>query len=243
MSVPRVSVILPTYNRLAHLRESVASVLAQTCRDWELIIADDGSDEITREFLAALAEAHAQVQVLWLPHSGNPAASRNAALRLARGRYVAFLDSDDLWAPDKLEKQAAQLEASPARRWSYTRVRRIDERGAPASEAGVRPWKRIEGALFEALLNLEALVATPSVVAERTLVEAAGGFDEQQRFAEDYDLWLRLALRSEAAALDAPLASVRVHGDNYSQDRVGAHAGWVRLYSKMAGLAATPRLR
>ena len=238
---PIVSVILPTFNRLAHLRLAVASVLAQTLTDWELIIADDGSDDVTRAYLAGLAAP--RIRTLLLPHSGNPASMRNAAIAAARGHYLAFLDSDDLWLPRKLESQLEHLAATPARRWSYSRVLRIDENGDPASEAGVRPWRAHAGRIVEQLLKVEALIATPSVVAERALVEEARGFDEQQWFCEDYDLWLRLALRSEVSALEEPLACVRVHRANYSQDRSGAHAGWVRLYAKMEHLVDTPRLR
>ena len=97
--------------------------------------------------------------------------------------------------------------------------------------------------MLEPLLKIEALIATPGVMAERTLVDDAQRFDEQQRFCEDYDLWMRLALRSEVTAIDQPLACVRVHESNYSQDRAGAYAGWVQLYAKMERLVDSPRLR
>ena len=143
-AAPLVSVILPTYGRLGHLRSCVASVFAQSLVEWELIIADDGSDEETRTWLAALGDP--RVQVLLLPHSGNPSKVRNAAIQRARGYYLAFLDSDDLWLPDKLERQVAAMRAAPQRRWSYSRVKRIDAHGEPASDAGVKPWRRFEGA-------------------------------------------------------------------------------------------------
>src|SRR6185437_668849 len=91
---PLVSVILPTFNRLGYLQAAVDSVFNQTMRDWELIVADDGSDSETRAYLQSFAEKP-RVRVLWLSHSGNPGAVRNAALQCARGEYVAFLDSDD----------------------------------------------------------------------------------------------------------------------------------------------------
>ena len=93
-ATPLVSVIVPTFNRLLYLRPAVASVFAQTLVDWELIIADDGSDEHTRAYLSAL-QSEPRVSIIWLPHCGNPAAVRNRALRQARGEYLAFLDSDD----------------------------------------------------------------------------------------------------------------------------------------------------
>ncbi len=240
MAYPLASVILPAYNRPTYLRAAVASVRAQTLTDWELIIADDGSDGETRAFLSELREQ--RIRVLSLEHSGNPSVVRNAAIRAASGKFLAFLDSDDLWLPHKLERQLALMRATPSRRWSYTQVRRIDVEGNDAASAGVKPWRALDGDIVEPLLRLEALIATPSVIAERDLVLEAGAFDEQQRFCEDYDLWLRLAMRSEVAAFAEPLACVRVHLDNYSQDRMGAYEGWMRLYAKH-GASLNQRLR
>lgn len=232
MTQPLVSVILPAYDRLPHLRAAIDSVQAQTLADWEMIIADDGSGESARAFLEGLSDP--RIQVLLLPHSGNPSAVRNAAIRAARGQFLAFLDSDDTWVPAKLERQLSAMSARPGRRWSYSQVRRIDAGGRDASTEGVKPWRALEGDIVEPLLRLDALIATPAVMAERELVLAAGVFDEQQRFCEDYDLWLRLALRSEVTAISEPLAHVRIHPDNYSQDRTGAYLGWVQLYRKYA---------
>jgi glycosyltransferase involved in cell wall biosynthesis len=240
--VPMASVIVPTHDRLEHLRVAVDCVRAQTLSDWELVIADDGSGTETRDYLLGLA-SDARIRVLLLPRSGNPSRARNAAIHAARGHHLAFLDSDDTWEPHKLERQLAIMRAAPARRWSYTQVRRIDDHGAEASSEGVRPWRAFEGAVVERLLRLEALVAMPSVIAERALVLEAGAFDEQQRYCEDYDLWLRLAVRSEVTAIAEPLACVRVHARNYSQDRAGVHASWVRLYRKHAALLRDPRQR
>jgi glycosyltransferase involved in cell wall biosynthesis len=240
-STPRVSVILPSYNRLVHLRAAVDSVMAQTLRDFELLIADDGSDAPTHDYLARLDDARARV--LWRAHSGNPAAMRNAALRAACGEYVAFLDSDDLWTPDKLARQVAIMDARPDCGWSYHPCGRIDAMGDEASWAGVQPWRAFEGDIVEQLLRMEALLATPTVMARRALVLDIGGFDEAQRFGEDYDLWMRLALARPACALEERLAMVRIHAENYSQDRLGAYRGWVRLYGKMQSLVNTTHLR
>src|ERR1700732_1465702 len=106
MTAPVVSIILPTFNRLKYLRPAIDSVFAQTLADWELLIADDGSDEETRAYLEHLGGLP-RVKLIWLAHSGNPSAVRNAALREARGDYIAFLDSDDVWLPSKLERQVA----------------------------------------------------------------------------------------------------------------------------------------
>jgi glycosyltransferase involved in cell wall biosynthesis len=183
------------------------------------------------------------VRIVWLAHSGNPSRVRNAAIGAAAGRYLAFLDSDDIWAPTKLDQQLGALNERRNSRWSYTACDQIDADGNPVPKKNPRPIKRPEGWIFEQLLTLEIGIAMPTVVAERTLVAEAGGFDEQQRFGEFHDLCLRLALKGEVVAVREPLSSVRTHDEHYSSDRVADHAGWMRLYEKMAAFTAVPRLR
>src|SRR5260370_36067555 len=97
----------------------------------------------------------------------------------------------------RLENQVVLMGWGRDGRWSYTSDRPIDERGDPVSDAGFQPWVPYEGCIVAALLRLDAIISTPTVVAERRLVWEVGGFDEEQHYAEDYDLWLRLAMRSE----------------------------------------------
>ena len=138
-SRPSVSIVLPTFDRLEYLRPALDSVFAQTWSNWDLVIADDGSGDELRSYLRGL-EDRPRVKVVLLPHRGIPAAVRNAALREATGTHVAFLDSDDLWAPRKLELQMALLAARPECRWSYTAFRRVDRLGAPLAEERTRRW-------------------------------------------------------------------------------------------------------
>jgi len=219
-----VSVVLPTFNRLRFLRPTIESVYAQTFADWELIIADDGSDLETREYLRSLA-ADARVRVVWLPHTGKPSIVRNAALSRAAGEYVAFLDSDDLWATTKLERQIETLRARVNCHWSYTAFVQVDGSGNPLPEEARRPWIPHEGDIFEQLVSGRAQIRTPSVVATRQLIAQAGGFDEGLLSGEDFDLWLRLSLHSEVAVLDEPLLFVRRHPDSHSSDWQSAFVG------------------
>ena len=227
---PLVSIILPTFGRLKYLRPAVDSVFAQTRQDWELIIADDGSDEETRAYLRTLAD-DCRVKVVGLAHTGTPAIVRNAALREARGEYIAFLDSDDLWAARKLERQVDILRARVNCRWSYTAFLRVDASGDPLPEEAHRRWVPHEGDIFEQVVTGCASVRTPSVLATRQLSAQAGGFDEAMRSAEDYDLWLRLALYSEVAVVDEPLVYVRYHDENHSREWQSAFAGRDRFLS------------
>jgi glycosyltransferase involved in cell wall biosynthesis len=237
-----VSIILPTFNRLTFLRISIDSVFAQTFKDWELIIADDGSDPETLEYLATLEDLP-RVTLIRMAHTGNPSAVRNAALREARGSYIGFLDSDDVWMPSKLETQLAAHFSFPDRRWSYTALARIDAAGEPMRDGLGLGWIPYDGAIFEKLLALEATVATPTVLIERSLLQEAGSFDEQQPFFEDYDLWLRLSLLSDVLVLDSPLVLVRNHTQHYSADRLRVYEARFRLLDKISSEAKTARLR
>ena len=239
--MPQVSVILPTFNRAQYLRLAVESVFAQTYADWEMVIADDGSGEETCSYLRSLAPS--RVRTLLLPHRGNPSLVRNAAIRAARGRYLAFLDSDDLWAPTKLEKQINALGEGSQGRWSYTHCDLIDACGRQLAADSGSTQAALEGWIFEAVLRLRVSISMATVVAERALIDAIGGFDEGQLFAEWQDLCLRLALKSEAVALPEVLCSVRLHAEHYSGNRVAAQLGWMQLYGKMAQLAPSPGLR
>ena len=225
-----VSVVLPTFNRLRFLRPAIESVYAQTFTDWELIIADDGSDPETRQYLQSVAD-HGRVRMVWLSHTGRPSMVRNAALLRAGGEYIAFLDSDDLWAVHKLQRQIETLRARTNCRWSYTGFVRVDARGNPLAEERLRHWVPYEGDIFEHVVTGRAAIRTPSVLATRELLAQTGGFDEAMLSAEDYDLWLRLALHSEVAIVDEPLVHVRYHDENHTRDWQSAYLGRDRSLS------------
>jgi len=240
MLTPTVSIVMPTFNRLEHLRAAIASVHMQAFEDFELIVVDDGSDDATREYLRSVQ--HARTTVVLGPHTGVPAAARNRGIALARGRYIAFLDSDDCWAPNKLERQLELMRAAPARRWSYTAVRRIDETGRVLPPSRVA-WTPHSGSILEHVLRIDAQIAMPSVMAEAAFVRELGGFDEQLRMIEDYDLWARMAIKSEVSVDAEPTTEVRNHGEQLTLDRGGKLAGWAAFYTKMEVLVPTEPLR
>jgi glycosyltransferase involved in cell wall biosynthesis len=243
-AAPAVSVVLPAFNRLGYLRCAVDSVFAQTFPDWELIIADDGSDEETRAYLKGL-ESPPRVRILWLSHRGVPAAVRNAAIQEARGEYIAFLDSDDEWMPEKLERQIGSLTRRGDRRWSYTGYVRIDARGEPQVCAGYEGRTRYQGAILEDLLMNAVDIWTPAVVVERHLLARVGGFDEQLLIFEDYDLWLQLASQGEIDLIDEPLVRVRSHDQHFSSSDRGASmpASRLRALGRLHRRMTDPRQR
>jgi glycosyltransferase involved in cell wall biosynthesis len=194
---PLVSVIIPTYNRAGLVRQAVASVKAQTFRDFEVVVVDDGGADGTCEALAADRE----LRVLSHPGRQGVSAARNSGVTAARGEWLAFLDSDDLWLPDKLARQISFLEGRPELlicQTDETWVRRGVRVNKPAAH------RKAAGQIF--LPSLARCMISPSaVMLHRRLFEDHGGFDETLPAAEDYDLWLRLTWRYEVGLVDEPL--------------------------------------
>jgi len=233
---PVVSIVMPVFDRLTYLRPAMESVFRQRFSAWELIVADDGSGTEVQEYLRTLDDP--RVRVLRLAHTANPAAVRNAALLEACGEYVAFLDSDDEWLPDKLEHQVRSLRAAAGRQWSYTGFSLVDESGAPRApprhtprapprhtpRAPPRrpPRRPASGAedspILARLLKEEALVVTPSVLVRRELLQRVRGFNPELLVGEDLELWVRLASLGEADFVDLPLVRVRRHREHSFDD-------------------------
>ena len=205
---PLISVVIPTFNRLDLLRVAVASVLAQTYPNLEVIVADDGSEDGTVRSLEAVTDP--RVRLVRLPHSGNISAVMNAGAGAARGDLLGFLNDDDLWEPEKLARQVDAMAAVGAR-WSYTGYALVNqdarERRAHDS-AAFRPHPR--GPLY-GLLTTEMSATICSVVVERAAFIRAGGFDEGLALRADHDLVLRLAEESEPAPVPEPLVLIREH--------------------------------
>jgi glycosyltransferase involved in cell wall biosynthesis len=239
---PLVSVVLPTFNRLALLREAIASVRAQTCTDWELVVVDDGSTDGTREFLAAAARDDARLQPLLRPHSGLIAWVHNQGVQAAGGRYVAFLHSDDRWLPHKLERQLAALAARPDARWSYSGFSLVDAAGADQpmpKDAEKRP--PCSGWIAERLLRRQTGVPVSSVLAETALLREVGGFDESLAGAEDVDLWVRLADTAACVGLVEPLVQLRQHAGQSTHTHPRPLASYMlRVYEKYAAAHPSP---
>jgi glycosyltransferase involved in cell wall biosynthesis len=236
---PCVSVILPAFNRLHYLQAAVDSVFEQTFSDWELLVADDGSDSETLEYLGRLPQ-RGNVRLIRLAHTGNPPAVRNVALREAKGEYIAFLDSDDIWERNKLALQLASLRTKPTRQWSYTGFRMVGPTLKPLNRT--IPFKVAGGAILHELLSLTTTVVQSSVLAHRDLIAATGPYDERLPICGDYELWVRFALHAEADCVGEALVMVRRHMEHYSDD-VRACEDFVRAVNTIGRhLAAVPEL-
>ncbi|MBN2139772.1 MAG: glycosyltransferase [Desulfovibrionaceae bacterium] len=207
-----VSVVIPTYNRAELLMHTLASVLGQTYPALEVLVVDDGSTDDTAERVRGLADP--RIRYLRTERSGLPAAARNAGLAQAAGEYVAFVDSDDLWLPRKIEKQVQLLEKSGLK-WCYCDHYIFDH------DTGLDLRKRshavylAEGPAAQSLI-LTNFIGSPTPLVSRAVLERAGGFDPDPglRFVEDWDLWLRIAPEYPLGCVREPLARYRIHPAN-----------------------------
>jgi glycosyltransferase involved in cell wall biosynthesis len=195
--MPLVSVIIPAYQRAYTLVPVLEKVFAQTFTDYEVIIADDGSKDNTQEVLAPYRD---RIIYEYAENRGASSA-RNRGARLARGKYLAFLDSDDFWEPRKLELQVALLECQPEVGWVYCDRRIV---GSPDGDSernfALHPPHR--GWILKHFFLQHSPAHTSTLVVRKKLYEAAGGFDETLRVFEDHDLYFRLAERSQADYVD-----------------------------------------
>jgi glycosyltransferase involved in cell wall biosynthesis len=183
--MPRVSVVIPTYNRKDFVLEAVDSVLAQTYGDYELIVVDDGSPDNTGEVLKRYGE---RIRYTYQTQQGVSAA-RNRGLELAHGEFIAFLDSDDLWLPKKLALQIAFMDQHSEAQICYTdelwirRGKRVNPKKRHAKYSG---W------IYPYCLPL-CIISPSSALMRRALFDQIGSFDSRLPVCEDYDLWLRVA--------------------------------------------------
>jgi len=198
----KVSVIIPTFNRRDYLPIALNSVLAQTYRDYEIIVIDDGSSDDTREILTPYAKS---IRYFYQENRGI-AGARNRGIGESRGPYIALLDSDDYWLPRKLEHQIAHLKENPQWGMVATRCSSISADGRFRKQN--RPGK--SGWILTDLFRSN-FIRTSSAMITRECLDRVGCFDESLPECEEYDLWLRIARHYPVAFINEPLT---VYTDN-----------------------------
>jgi glycosyltransferase involved in cell wall biosynthesis len=214
---PRVSVVIPTYNRKTVLLESIESVQRQSFADLEILVCDDGSSDGSAD--AVLAVGARDSRVHWLPgeHCGYPGSVRNRGIRAARGEWIAFQDSDDLWLPTKLERQLGVLRRAPQAQFIYSHAKALWLDGVTRR---MTPFRiRREGRVFDTFL-LYSVVHTPTVLLRSDLLQRVGLFNEDMRLriGEDYELFLRLAAAVPFHFVAEDLVLCRTQPDSVSAD-------------------------
>ena len=207
--MPTVSVIIPAYNAADFISETIEAALAQTYRDFEVIVVNDGSTDDT---MARLHEFGSRIRVHEQSNSG-VATARNTGVKIATGSWIAFLDSDDLWMPRKLERQLAQSDAL----MRYTDRLNIGARGdLPELQSLVTPM--YDGDVFELLMMEGNFITSSSVLVQRQVFEQMNGFFTGLNGTEDWDLWLRIAERHRIGLCTEPLVSYRFHPGGISRN-------------------------
>jgi glycosyltransferase involved in cell wall biosynthesis len=224
MNAPKVSVILPTYNRATLLGTAIESVLGQSFQDLELIVVDDGSADDTEKLVRRYQDSDARVRYLRQANRGISAAM-NAGIHAASGQLIARLDSDDLWLPDLLETEVSILEARPEIGLVYSRGQWMDQDLNPlATTVGQTlhfPNDTLGSMLWgDATCNI-------TVVARRECFDRAGFFDEALATSEDWDMWLRTAFHYDFVFVDRVLAHVRRHEGNATSAQVPSYAAFL----------------
>jgi len=184
---PVLTIIIPTFNRADFLKKSIQSVLSQTFTDFELIVVDDGSTDHTGDVVREFSG----IRYVSCPVNAGVSHARNLGIGLARGRYICFLDSDDLWVKNKLEKQIRWMESHPDCQWCYTNEIWI-RRGVRVNP--MNKHRKYSGDIFSRSLPL-CIVSPSSVLMRAELFDEVGMFDEDLPVCEDYDLWLRISLK------------------------------------------------
>jgi glycosyltransferase involved in cell wall biosynthesis len=212
--MPQVSVIIPTHNRVALLRRAIASVLAQTVGDFEIVIADDASDDETRQMVTSIGDA----RIRYIRHSKTLGASaaRNTAIANAIGEYIAFLDDDDEWLPDKLERQLQHM-ATIDKTVGVTCCGNYEvETSTNQVLAEIRPTLR--GRLFERMMLDGRYYRTSTILVRAECFEKVGLFDTTFLYGEDFDMWLRLARHYDFDCLETPLVKVYLQPNGLTQN-------------------------
>lgn len=227
-AAPEVSVVVPTHNVAPFIGAAIESILAQNFGDFEVILMDDGSSDSTVEVARRFDDD--RLNIVPRRHRG-PTRTMNEAIELARGRWIAFLDGDDMWAPDKLRRHVEVMNARPGLDMTFCRSRMVNEEGQNLPIKSPR-WK---GSLrYEQLLVSNPAANGSSIVARRQALMEAGCFDNDFAASYDYDLWLRLALLrpNNIACIPEVLTYYRRRSGQITADPSIMEDSWKQLIEK-----------
>ncbi|OCQ90674.1 glycosyl transferase family A [Nostoc sp. MBR 210] len=211
--MPKVTVVIPAYNAMQFLPETVESVLAQTFSDLELLIVNDGSSDNIVQWANNITDE--RVKLISQENQGVSAA-RNTGIMQSNGEYLAFLDADDLWKPTKLEKQIRRFEEYPEAGLVYTWTHLVDAFGKPINRVLA---SRLEGNVWKQILVANMIGNGSSAMVRRSCFETVGLFDPELSGAADRDMWIRIAVHYLFAVVKEPLTLWRQHTNSMSKKR------------------------
>lgn len=211
---PKVSVIIPTYNRADLLPRTIESVLNQTFKNFELIIVDDGSTDNTEEVVKEFQERDERVRYIWQENSGGAAKPKNNGIKNSRGDYIAILDSDDEWLPDKLVKQLELFESSshPELGFVDCNALMVDEKSGKHWEYRIPPYKNV----LKEILARDYMGSGSGIMYKKSVFDTIGLFDENLKRGQDWEIRIRIAQKYGFDCVDEPLYKYYVHSENLS---------------------------
>ncbi|NQT32168.1 MAG: glycosyltransferase [Candidatus Omnitrophica bacterium] len=238
-SIPEVSVIISTCNRAHLVGRAIKSVLMQTFRNFELIVVDDASEDNTGEVVKSFQDE----RIKYVRHGSNEGAphARNEGIKLAQGEYIAFLDDDDEWMTEKLEKQLNKIKTSPSKVGViYSGIEVIED---GESDIGIKKCPEYKGDLRNQLLKRSTVGSVSKVLVKRECFDKAGMFDENLRSCQDWDMWLRISKYYEFDFAPEILVKIHMHGVQISRDLDALIAGRARMVEKhMSEFSQYPEL-
>jgi glycosyltransferase involved in cell wall biosynthesis len=211
--MPLVSVIIPAYNAMKYLPQTLGTVLNQTFTDFEVLIINDGSSDNIITWGNSITDS--RIKLISQTNQGVSVA-RNTGITQAQGEYIAFLDADDMWRPTKLEKQVQYLNNYPSVGLVYNWTEFTDEQGKPT---GVKVISHMEGNVWEEMLINDKISNGSSTMIRRICFDKAGLFDSNLTILEDRDMWLRIATYYPFGLIKEPLTLYRRHSSNATKNR------------------------
>jgi teichuronic acid biosynthesis glycosyltransferase TuaG len=230
LRAPSVSVVMPTYNSARFVREAVESVRQQTIDSWELLLVDDASTDATPSILCALEESDTRIKVTRCSVNAGPATARNLAIAKAKGRYIAFLDSDDLWRHDKLEKQLNLFQRTRAP-LVYSAYEKVNEEGERRGRVVQVPGS----VTYDEMLSA-TIIATCTAVYDTARVGKV--LMPEIRKRQDFALWLKILRQSAPAqGLAEPLAYLRKRPGSVSSNKLSALSYTWQVYRDLERLS------
>jgi glycosyltransferase involved in cell wall biosynthesis len=208
--MPRVSVVTCTYNRAHLIGETIRSVLAQSFQDFEYIIIDDGSNDGTEQLIRSIADK--RIRYFYVVHSGRLSQLRNYSHAKCSGEFIAYVDSDDIWDPSKLEKQVTAMERNPAAGFSFSDIETFDKNGV-LKKSLYNLQGAFHGNVFQRMLQNKLVICHTTLMIRKACIDSIGQSDESF-YAGDHDFVFRMSHSYDAAVLYEPLVKVRKHDQN-----------------------------
>lgn len=231
-NTPLVSVITCCYNSAKFLQDTIHSVCEQKFQDFEYIFVDGGSTDGTLEIINRYVEGDSEKFKLFHQTTKGLMRARNIGIQQAKGKYICFIDGDDIWSNEKLERQVSYYEQHPEYGLLFTNCVNIDENGIVIPGTGKKDTPDLTiGGLFK-----HCYISNPTVMVKKDIYNEIGYFDETLPYSEDWDMWLRIAIKYPLAYIPDVLAWYRVHRNNMSTGSLKHYDYQVHVMKKIAAL-------